>query len=73
MSKRMYERGKPIKSMADFENSNTDFYIVRFGNREKTVHRSFLISWQYRVLSNFISRGLVFAAKKKVAENRGFA
>lgn len=68
MSKRMYKQGKKIYSMADFENSKSMFYIVYFGNKRCTKHRSFLISWQYRILSNFITNGLVYEADK---ENKG--
>ena len=62
MGKRMYKQGKQICSMADFENSESRFFIVRFGSKRCTRHRSFLISWQYRTLSNFIANGWLYEA-----------
>jgi hypothetical protein len=60
---RKYKRGKLIESMADFEKSDKDFFIVYFGcTNPKTRHKAFLISWQYRVLKDFIDKGWVFEA-----------
>lgn len=65
MSKRQYKRGARIESVADFEQSTSQYYIVYFGSTNpQTKHRAFLISWQYRVLQGFISRGWVFEADK---------
>ena len=64
MSKKKYKQGKQICSIADFDNSDRDYFIIRFGNKPQTKHRSFLISWQYRTLSQFIERGRVFEADK---------
>ena len=62
MSKPKYKQGKMIKSIADFAKSDKKWFKVRFGNKPKTLHRSFLISWQYRTLELFISRGSVYEA-----------
>lgn len=63
MSKRKYKRGKLIRSVAEFEKCESAWYIVYFGTtRPKTIHRSFLESWQYRTLKNFINKGEVFIA-----------
>ena len=58
-----YARGKQIKTIQQFENSLCTYFRVKFGDREKTVHRSFLISWQYRTLKQFIHRGQIYETK----------
>jgi hypothetical protein len=62
MSKPKYKQGKMIKSISDFAKSDNTWFKVRFGNKPKTLHRSFLISWQYRTLELFINRGSVYEA-----------
>lgn len=63
MSKRKYGLGKQICSISDFDHSENKFYIVYFGpTNPRTIHRSFLISWQYRTLLTWIVRGWVFEA-----------
>ena len=64
MSKPKYKQGKPIKSIADFAKSDKTWFKVRFGNKLKTLHRSFLISWQYRILELFINRGSIYEAEE---------
>ncbi len=64
MSERKYSQGKPIRSVAEFEQYDGTFFVVKFGNRGKTIHRAFLISWQYGFLKKFIEQGWVFEAIK---------
>jgi len=64
MSKRKYERWYPVRSIAEFEELQFDWYIVRYGNKYKTTHRSFLISQQYRVLVNKINGGDIWIANR---------
>lgn len=64
MSKPKYKQGKPIKSVADFAKSDKKWFKVRFGSKSKTLHRSFLISCQYRTLELFINKGSVYEAEK---------
>lgn len=64
MSKPKYRRGKLIHNMAEFERYKGDFFIVWFGNQHKTLHRAFLVSWQYRTLENAIKTGRVNTAEK---------
>ena len=64
MSKRLYERWYPIRSIAEFDACPHEWYIVYFGNKEKTMHFSWLISWQYRTLQNKISKREVWIAKR---------
>ena len=59
-----YKEGKIIRSISDFDQSESKFNIVHFGNKPKTVHRSFLIYQQYIVLKRWIERGMVFAAER---------
>ncbi len=61
-NERKYKSGKPIQTVADFENSKCDFFMVTFWNRTTPRHRGFLISWQYRTLKNFIDRGWIYEA-----------
>ena len=68
--KRKYKRGKQIKSVGEFEQSNATFFRVRFGEKEKTIHYGFLESWQYHTLSLFIYRGCVFEAEANLIESK---
>lgn len=70
MSKPKYKQGKQIKTVADFSKSNNTWFKVNFGNRQKTLHRSFLISWQYRTLELFINRGSVYEADNIKGETK---
>lgn len=63
MSERKYKRGREIKTISDFDESCSLYYIIYFGSTNpQTKHRSFLMSWQYRTLLDFIRRGWVFEA-----------
>lgn len=62
MSKRKFKQGAQIHCVSDFDQSCSKYYIVHFGEKHKTIHRSFLMSWQYRTLLNFIIRGEVYEA-----------
>lgn len=64
MSKAKYEYGEKILSVAQFEASKSQW----FKWRGKTVHRSFLISLQYRTLKNVIDGGVLYEAKIKTKE-----
>lgn len=56
MSKAKFKKGKRIESISEFDNSEKHWFKFR----DKTVHRSFLISWQYRTLLNAIIKGFIF-------------
>lgn len=74
MSKRKYFRGKRLLSVSDFDQSESLYFLVNFGSKyPKTVHRAFLISWQYRTLMNFIVNGRIWEARKNddTRSNRG--
>jgi len=63
VSKRKYEKGWQIWDLDDFENNVSDFYIVRFGDTYKTLHRSFIMSWQVRTLLLFIKHKRIWTAR----------
>ena len=63
MAKPKYKKGRRIKSVADFSKPSSRWFIVTAWPRKKTIHRSFLISWQYRTLETFINRGWVYVAE----------
>ena len=56
MSKAKYKKGRKIESIADFEKSSCQYFKVM----EKTTHRAWIESWQYRVLKNTIQKGFLF-------------
>ena len=62
MSKRKYRKGKMIKSVADFSKSGCKYFIVYFGSKPRTIHRSFLASWQYMLLERFICNKHIYEA-----------
>ena len=65
MSERKYIRSREITSMADFERSDSTWFIVYYGpTHPKTTHRGFLVSWQYGTLKKFIDRGWIWEARK---------
>lgn len=59
MSKSKYKRGKIINSISEFDACPNLFYKWR----DKTVHRSVLISLQYRTLLNAIISGTIWTAE----------
>lgn len=64
MSKARYELGEQIISIAQFEASKSQW----FKWHNKTTHRSWLISLQYRTLKNAIDGGILYEAKLKTKE-----
>ena len=64
MSKRRYSAGRRISSLADFENYKGTWFIVQFGDKQKTLHRGFVESWQTRMLMSFVYSGRVFETRR---------
>lgn len=56
----MYVRNRKISSMRAFEKTRANWFKLR----DKTIHRAFLESMQYRTLNNFIKSGVLYTAKK---------
>lgn len=68
--KAKYKKGQKIVSVGDFEKSSATFFRVIFGNHERTMHRSFLESWQYHTLHIFIRNDWVYEANQIEAQGR---
>ena len=64
MSKSKYAQGKRIESISDFDCCESLWYKWN----GKTVHRSVLISLQYRTLLNAIISGRIYVAERKEGE-----
>lgn len=66
MSKPKYKDGAIVHTVGEFEilSKYRSWFRVRFGNRTKTMHVSFLKSWQYHLLEKFISHGYVRIAER---------
>lgn len=62
-TKPKYKNGKQLRTIIDFEISPATYFRVSYSDTNiRTVHRSFLASWQYRVLKNFIISGKICEA-----------
>ena len=66
--KAKYKRGQKIVSVGDFEKSPAIFFRVRFGANERTIHRGFLMAWQYHMLHSFIHGGCIYEAEQICAD-----
>ena len=62
MTARKFQKGRPVLSIADFSRCSCEWFWIAFGSTEKAVHRSFVISWQYRIIEDFIKRRQIFVA-----------
>ena len=60
MTKPMYKTGRPIKSVAAFESSESEW----FKWNGKTTHRAVLISLQYRTLKLAIMNDRLYEAER---------
>lgn len=56
MAKAKYKKGKKIESVADFEKSTCTYFKVH----DRTIHRAWIESWQYRTLKNFIMNSYLY-------------
>lgn len=64
MSKSKYKRGRRINSISEFDACESLFY--KYGSQ--TIHRSVLMSMQYRTLLHLISCGAIWTAELKTEE-----
>lgn len=64
MSKRKYKRGAKIKTIGQFAICGAKLYIVKYGDMEKTTHKGWMGSWQFRYLNDMIKAGRVFVARE---------
>lgn len=60
MSKPKYKQGACIESIADFDSCENTYYKWH----RKTLHKKFLMSWQYAMLREQIRQGLLYRAEK---------
>ena len=64
MSKPIYKSGRPILSISDFDTCESLWYKWH----GKTVHRSVLMSLQYRILLRDIKMAAIYTAEKREGE-----
>lgn len=64
MSKPKYKQGRQIMSMADFEKSKCDYFMLQSVIGFSLVNRLLVTSWQYQTLKDYIDSGCVFEAVK---------
>lgn len=64
LSKSMYAKGRHIETISDFDHCESKWYKWN----GKTVHRSVLMSLQYRTLLNSIISGRVYVAERRTDE-----
>lgn len=64
MSKKKYERGAKLKTIGQFANCGAKFYIVKYGDKEKTTHKGWIGSWQFHYLNGMIKAGRIFVARE---------
>lgn len=62
---RKYNKGKKIKNIAGFDKSECSFFMVH----NRTTHRSWIESMQYRTIQQLIKKGVVFEAVYMGANN----
>lgn len=61
---RKYKKDKLVESVAEFEESKKEWFVVQYGKNSKTTHRAFLESWQYHVLKIFIDNKRIYEAER---------
>ena len=65
MSKKLYRKGKQIRTVAEFEQSRCSWFVVKYGSTEKTTNIGWIESWQYHMLKGLISEGRLYEAEKE--------
>lgn len=55
---RKYRKGKKINSVAEYEESKSLFFMIY----NKTTHKAWIDSFQYRTLKNLILNGVIYEA-----------
>ncbi len=63
MAKRKYKKGAQVISVAEL--LEHEWFIVHFGpNVVKTLHKSFIASWQLRTCELFVDAGQIYIAER---------
>lgn len=62
MKKRKFKKGPQVVSVAEIPEH--DWFIVKAGTWDRTMHREMLRSWTIRTCEQFIDRGMIFIAQR---------
>lgn len=60
-----YKKGKKICSMADFEKSKCEDFLLRSVIGFSLVSRYLITSWQYQTVKDYIDSGCVFETEEE--------
>ena len=62
MKKRKFKKGPQVVSVAEIPEH--DWFIVKAGTWDRTMHREMLRSWTIRTCEQFIDHGMIFIAQR---------
>ena len=62
MKKRKFKKGPQVVSVAEIPGH--DWFIVKAGTWDRTMHREMLRSWTIRTCEQFIDHGMIFIAQR---------
>lgn len=62
MKKRKFKKGPQVVSVAEIPEH--DWFIVKAGTWDRTMHREMLRSWTIRTCEQFIDHGTIFIAQR---------
>lgn len=62
MKKRKFKKGPQVVSIAEIPEH--DWFIVKTGKLDRTMHREVLRSWTIRTCEQFIDHGMIFIAQR---------
>ena len=62
MKKRKFKKGPQVVSVAEMPEH--DWFIVKAGTWDRTMHREVLRSWTIRTCEQFIDHGMIFIAQR---------
>ena len=62
MKKRKFKKGPQVVSVAEIPEH--DWFIVKAGTWDRTMHREVLRSWTIRTCEQFIDHGMIFIAQR---------
>ena len=64
MSRRCYQRGRPVRSIADFQQLGEDGALFYMANVPAAKNYAFMIGWPFRQIVNAVKAGRLFVAEK---------
>lgn len=62
MKKRKFKKGPQVVSVAEIPEH--DWFIVKAGTWDRTMHREMLRSWTIRTCEQFMDHGMIFIAQR---------